>query len=151
MLKQCRGEWVNFVLLTFLCSWIFFGRSIWIWLTLCILKLFLCILYYFTTLTSRGSWNLCLWKDPFILHSQYCSCWWLDLARSQGINSHSIDLVLPVLSASSPLFLMYSYILLLELYFWKLLLHFLAERCILYIFFYSSNFILIRASLGSSE
>ena len=32
-------------------------------------------------------------KYPFIQYSQYC-CWWLDNLRSQGIMSHSIDLVL---------------------------------------------------------
>ena len=33
-------------------------------------------------------------KDLFILLSQYCGCWYSGDARSQGINSNWIDLVL---------------------------------------------------------
>ena len=33
-------------------------------------------------------------KVLFILHTQYHGCWWPGNARSQGINSHGIDLCL---------------------------------------------------------
>ena len=34
-------------------------------------------------------------KDLFILHNQYHGCWCPGDAKSQGINSHDIDLVVP--------------------------------------------------------
>ena len=34
-------------------------------------------------------------KDLFILHDQCYGCWWPGDARSQGISSHGIDLLLP--------------------------------------------------------
>ena len=48
---------------------------------------------------SRGSWLKMKSffiedKDLFVLLSQYRGCWWPGDARSQGISSHGIDLVL---------------------------------------------------------
>ena len=40
-------------------------------------------------------------KDSFILHSQHHVCWCPGYARSQGISSHGIDLVLPGYSGFS--------------------------------------------------
>ena len=40
--------------------------------------------------------------DPFILHIQYHGCWCPGDARSQGINSHGIDLVILESSVSTP-------------------------------------------------
>ena len=40
-------------------------------------------------------------KEPFILHSQCRSCWWLGDARSQGISNHGIDLLIPGYSSFS--------------------------------------------------
>ena len=41
-------------------------------------------------------------KDPFILHIQHHGCWWPGVARSQGISSHGIDVVILEYSVSVP-------------------------------------------------
>ena len=43
------------------------------------------------------SWNPSSYQDLHILHNQYHGCWCPGDARSQGFNSHDIDLVKPII------------------------------------------------------
>ena len=57
----------------------------------------ICISYHYITLRWHRLLKSFLVgdKDPFILHIWYHGCCWPSYARSQGIRSHSIDLVIP--------------------------------------------------------
>ena len=41
-------------------------------------------------------------NDPLTLQSQYHRCWWRGDTKSQGINSHVTDQILPQYSYFSP-------------------------------------------------
>ena len=62
-----------------------------------------CLFYYFSSLRWHRLLKSFLMEDEdlFMLHNQYHCCWWPGDARSQVINSHGIDLVLPEYSCLS--------------------------------------------------
>ena len=65
----------------------------------CILTLV--VLNWFMGTSSYSSVHFMKVKGKFNLLSQYRGCWWPDDARSQGISSHGIDLVIPEYSGIS--------------------------------------------------
>ena len=49
-----------------------------------------CLRYF---LCKFDIWNA-IGQDIFVIHTEYHSCWWLVVVRSQGISSHGINIVL---------------------------------------------------------
>ena len=56
----------------------------------------ICIVCHLSTLTWHRQLKYFLvgYKDRFIIYGQHHDCWWTGDARSQGVSSHGIDLVL---------------------------------------------------------